>query len=73
MLSVHYLGVPAYHYYPAMVFHTSFGWCSLNCLLLVVLDATMAKEQLSEGYFVAPGLADHNHRQKDRESLMHVD
>jgi hypothetical protein len=55
-----------------MVFHTSFGWCSLNCLLLVVLDATMAKEQLSGGYFDAPGLADHNHRQKDRESLMHV-
>ena len=50
MLSVHYLGVPAYHYYPAMVFHTSFGWYSLNCLLLVELAAKMVKEQLHQNW-----------------------
>ena len=71
MLSVHYLGVPAYRYYPAMVFHTSFGWYSLSCLLPVGLAATMVKEQLSEDYFVAAGIADHC--QKDLDRLIYSD
>lgn len=61
MLLGHYLGVPACHYYPSMVFRMNFGWYLLNCLMLAELDAMMAKELLSEDYFVAAGLAGRTH------------